>query len=274
MLPLLSLMQPHVQSHLALEACGSRPGARRKTTLFFRGAHSVDVRAQAVRARAWALRSLPKVDVKFSRGGPQGLDKSTKDFLTQHGYKGVRMPYSPGNYVNGMLHSDFCLLPRGDATNPGRRMVDAVAAGCVPVLVGDTLRPVLSKSLRYDAFTIRVDEAEFLRYPESTMAAALEAAAPRLPELRRALVEARNDLLLGYSSSPLELTSWLRTRGADLVLIEVGRAICPRTPASLTQCAPAAESTGATAATIARPLLSLLGAGPAAGMIANLSWPG
>ena len=43
---------------------------RRRTTLFFRGAHGTDPGAQAVRARAWALRELRSdgivVDIKYS----------------------------------------------------------------------------------------------------------------------------------------------------------------------------------------------------------------
>ena len=47
-----------------------------------------------------------------------------------------------------MLHSDFCALPRGDGANPGRRLVDAIAAGCIPLLLGDTLKPPLSAWLK------------------------------------------------------------------------------------------------------------------------------
>lgn len=97
-----------------------------------------------------------------------------------------------------MLHSDFCAIPRGDGTNPGRRLVDAVAAGCIPLLLGDTIRPPLSSLLRYADFSVRVPEAEFLRYPKAAVTDALSAATPRLAELRRNLIRARDELLLGY----------------------------------------------------------------------------
>ena len=88
---------------------------------------------------------------------------------------------------------------------------------------------------RYSNFSLRVPEAEFLRYPVDAMRDALAAAAPRLPALRRAMVRARAELLLGYGLSPLD-RDVTPTRGADLVLIEVGRTLCPRTPASLSYC--------------------------------------
>ena len=34
--------------------------------------------------------------------------------------------------AHGMLHSDFCALPRGEGANPGRRLIDAVAAYARP----------------------------------------------------------------------------------------------------------------------------------------------
>ena len=74
-----------------------------------------------------------------------------------------------------MLHADFCALPRGDGTNPGRRLVDAVASGCVPLLIGDAMRPPLSAFLRYETFSVRV--------PSLTQRSALP--------LKRVAVEAR-----------------------------------------------------------------------------------
>jgi hypothetical protein len=126
------------------------------------------------------------VDVKFTRGGPK-LSSSARTAL---GGKDVRMPYntdlyaqgmllrgmqvlttapSPHRYAQGMLRADFCVLPRGDEADPGRRLLDAVAAGCVPMIIGDTIRLPLAPLIAYKNFTVRVPESEFLRDPHAAV---------------------------------------------------------------------------------------------------------
>jgi len=68
-----------------------------------------------------------------------------------------------------MLRADFCVLPRGDEANPGRRLLDAVAAGCVPMIIGDTIRLPLAPLIAYKNFTVRVPESEFLRDPHAAV---------------------------------------------------------------------------------------------------------
>ena len=92
-----------------------------------------------------------------------------------------------------MTHSDFCILPRGDDPSPGRRLVDAVAAGCVPMIIGDHIILPLGKLLPYESFTVRVSESEFVRYPKTTIEEALAKAVPQLASLRRSLMHARGE---------------------------------------------------------------------------------
>ena len=239
MLPLLSLMGPKIYPRLAYEACprGGGAAARRSTSLFFRGAHGTGEAAQAVRAKLSQLRSLPKVDVKFTRGGPTKLLPRTKEVLTAAGHRDVRLPYNTLTYASGMLHSDFCLLPRGETTNPGRRFIDAVAAGCIPFLIGDAIRPPLSSLLAgaLANFTVRLSESEFTRYPTTAVTDTLKEAVPRLGALRKALLAAREDLLLATGTSPLA-GNMSDAHGADLVLLEAGRTFCPRTPTTFKAC--------------------------------------
>jgi hypothetical protein len=68
-----------------------------------------------------------------------------------------------------MLRADFCVLPRGDEANPGRRLLDAVAAGCVPMIIGDTIRLPLAPLIAYKNFSVRVPESEFLRDPHAAV---------------------------------------------------------------------------------------------------------
>lgn len=129
---------------------------------------------------------MPGADIKFSVGGPplNGLSAAVKSRLASYGWtKDVRMPYNAEATASGMAHADFCLLPLGDDAlriNPGRRLIDAVAAGCVPILIGDALKPPFSSLLSYDAFSLRIAESEFLRYPRSAVGDALEKAVLRL----------------------------------------------------------------------------------------------
>ena len=109
------------------------------------------------------------MDVKFTRGGPK-LSSSARTAL---GGKDVRMPYNTDLYTQGMLRADFCVLPRGDEANPGRRLLDAVAAGCVPMIIGDTIRLPLAPLIAYKNFTVRVPESEFLRDPHAAVSEVL-----------------------------------------------------------------------------------------------------
>jgi len=244
MLPLLSLMNPSVHPKLTSEACprggpgvSAAPVKRRSTLLFYRGAHGTSDQSQEVRARLWELRTMAGADIKFSRGGPVALKPSIQQRMKSLGWSGrmVTMPFNTHATAYGMLHSDFCAIPRGEGPNPGRRLVDAVAAGCVPLLLGDNLRPPLSSLLKYTDFTVRVPEAEFLRYPKGAVSDALAAATPRLAELRRNLIRARDELLLGYGDAPIP-TNFSAAKGADLVLLKAGQAFCPRSPATFRSC--------------------------------------
>ncbi|KAL1530954.1 hypothetical protein AB1Y20_001845 [Prymnesium parvum] len=248
MMPLLSLLQPKAWAKLRAEACRAGEPRRRKTLMFFRGAHGTKEAAQAVRARVWQLRKEKGADIRFSKGGAGKLAQSTQTYLKSVGWaKDVRLSYNPAAYAAGMLRSDFCLLPRGEVASPGRRLSDALAAGCIPIFIGDALKPPLSRRLthregggsgelvRYNNFSLHVSESEFLRYPQQTISEAIESALPRLGALRLRLLQAREELLLGFGDNPLNATF---TRGADLVLLEAGRQICPRTPSTLRTCFP------------------------------------
>ena len=181
-----------------------------------------------------------KIDIKYSKGGPVTLSTSIRERMKSMGWSGkdVRMPFDPHITAHGMLHSDFCIMPRGDqGTNPGRRFVDAVAAGCIPLLIGDTLKAPLSSFIKHSDYTVRVPEAEFLRYPKGAVTEAINMAVPKLAELRRNLIRARDELLLGYGDAPLGIGNFSAAKGVDLVLLKAGQLYCPRSPATFKTCA-------------------------------------
>jgi len=249
-LPLPPLATLAVQLQTARQMCGAAAARRRPTSLFFRGLHAKSHEAQELRARLWTLRQLPGAAVKFTRGGSASLEPDTRRWLVAQGWSGgSAVPFNAYAYARAALRSDFCVVVRGDGQNAGRMLVDAVAAGCVPLVIGDkTVLPFRKRQggpLPYADFTVGVDELEYMRYPAETVRKALEEAAPRLPQLRAALLAARERLLLGYGDAPLRYNMSL-ARGADTLLRAVGQLICPRNPASLSSCIGEQAGTGAT----------------------------
>ena len=237
-LPLAPLASMEVRTRVTQQACSPR---RRRYTLFFRGAHARGHNqrgdSQEIRSRLWALRALNRSSIKFVRSarGPT-LRPEVQRWLREHGWtKDIRLAYNTMTYVSGVLHSDFCIVIRGDSDSAARQLVDAVAGGCVPVVVGDKVALPFSRSLRYGNFTVRVGESDFLRDPLSTVRAALDAAAPRLKQLRANVAAAREGLLLAFGSAPRP-DNMTAARGADLALLELGRTVCPRAPSTLRAC--------------------------------------
>ena len=179
------------------------PDGVRRRAVFFRGPES-DSEAQQLRARLWALRAYPGADVKFTVGGGGRLDSDVRSWLGKNGWaKDIRVPLSADAGASGALHADFCVVVKGDhKLQPVQDLTDAVAAGCVPILLGVNPKDLpLPKALDYSTFTLTIDDLEFRRYPLETAKTALEAAAPKLPELRKALAIARDGIVLGYGAA-------------------------------------------------------------------------
>jgi hypothetical protein len=239
-LPLAPLTSLLIRDQTTKAACGPSAGRRRSYSIFFRGAHAKAHDAQELRARLWELRGLPGASIKFTRGGASTLEPSTRAWLASRGWdKDVRVTFSAGSYAYAAARSDFCVVVRGDGQNAGRMLVDAVTAGCVPLVIGDkTFLPFRKRHgglLPYSDFTVTVDETEFMRFPAETVQRALAGAVGRLPALRRALLGARESLLLGYGEAPLRYNMTLAA-GADTILRSVGMHLCPRNPVSLRSC--------------------------------------
>jgi hypothetical protein len=64
----------------------------------------------------------------------------------------------------------------------------------------------------------------------------LRTALPHLGALRRALLGARDQLLLGTGTGPLAANHTATAHGSDLALLAAGRTFCPRAPATFKAC--------------------------------------
>ena len=73
--------------------------------------------------------------------------------------------FSAPKYAAELRHSRYCIHFRGDTTT-SRRVFDAVAAGCVPVLVSDGVHLPFHTTLDYNSFTVTLAESTFLQGPD------------------------------------------------------------------------------------------------------------
>jgi hypothetical protein len=64
------------------------------------------------------------------------------------------------DYAKAMYTSKYCFCPRGDDSSSGR-LFDAVAAGCVPIIVSDALVVAFAGSVDWESFTLRLPECAF-----------------------------------------------------------------------------------------------------------------
>jgi hypothetical protein len=55
--------------------------------------------------------------------------------------------YARAEYVSALLNSRFCLHLQGDTTT-SRRLFDAIAAGCIPVIIADGVNLPFSSQVR------------------------------------------------------------------------------------------------------------------------------
>ena len=74
-------------------------------------------------------------------------------------------------WLSDFQNSKYCLIVRGD--NPTTRsLFTAIRLGCMPLIVSDALpmyQPIFRSLLRYQDFSIVVDEAAFLLQPAATL---------------------------------------------------------------------------------------------------------
>jgi hypothetical protein len=87
-------------------------------------------------------------------------------------------------YQQQLYQSEFCIVARGYRVwTP--RLLDAVWAGCVPVIVADGYQLPLARYLNWDTFSVRVAEADV-----PNLKTLLTQRLPDVPVLRAHLLEA------------------------------------------------------------------------------------
>ena len=103
-------------------------------------------------------------------------------------------------YARALLKATFCLCPAGDVASPGQRLFDAIAAGCVPILLGvDRAALPFGRQLDYARFAGFVSRPGFLKDPAFAIETVVHKLTPQLEPMRRALADARHSLVYGVS---------------------------------------------------------------------------
>ena len=127
-------------------------------------------------------------------------------------------------YARSMLKSKFCLCPAGDVgVSPGQRLYDAIAAGCVPILLGvDAKQLPLAKQIDYKKFTASLSKQGFTKDPVYAIESIIHRLEPNHPNMLRALADARGRLLYGTSDDgyPIVQSSRNFSEAAGMLLRE------------------------------------------------------
>jgi hypothetical protein len=116
-------------------------------------------------------------------------------------------------YAAGMAESTYCWVPRGD--NPtSRRMFDALAAGCIPVVVSDDIARYLPFrwAIEWRSMILQVPEAVFNSDPEGVADAVLALPHKVVASLRARMDGARTSILWNDRPEPREACA---TEGRD-----------------------------------------------------------
>ena len=124
-------------------------------------------------------------------GTPRG--QATRESFQRIAYEeGVYLAYSGKrfadvNYPDVMARSVFCFVPRGDSPT-SRRLYDAMAAACVPVIVSDDWSGAtlpFHELIPWEVFVVRVSERDWNENPRATLERLREMPARELAERQR-----------------------------------------------------------------------------------------
>lgn len=138
-----------------------------------------------LRSRLHVIQHLERVDIGILQGGA-GFNFDEMEAVKREAFR--------ERYRTAMLSSTFCFHIKGD-TPTSRRFFDAVAAGCIPVVISDGMKQNLAFPWRvqYDDAAVHVAEDEWLASPELVVERLriLETNTDSIQRMRRMLSAAR-----------------------------------------------------------------------------------
>lgn len=196
----------------AAATVATRRRRRSPNSIFFQGSFQA---AYNLRRHFAALQELPGAHI---HDVPRGCDRANTSGHAE-ACASARLRGSRLHTARGMLSHEFCLVPRGDTPSSGR-LFAALACRCIPIVVSNKFQqhyPFRSTG-RYDAWTVSVNEGEFMRSPKAAIEASIVNAKSRMAQIRAAMETASVELLYDSPSS----------RVAENLLSEWGQHCAPR----------------------------------------------
>lgn len=194
--PLAALQTAAVRASTDDEACARRR-VERKIMLFFRGSLGSTADSQALRVRLLMLRQISGV-VATLVGSEHWQTKASEYAAQMHLSTSRLRRMDAEQYAKLMLSSQFCACPVGDIATPGQRLYDAIAAGCVPIVIGTNADALpFARQVDYSKFAGFISRSAFLKDPVYAFEGMIHKLTPALPAMRRALADARHHLLYG-----------------------------------------------------------------------------
>ena len=191
-----SIAVPYVVSHPSWLVAAELPPTSRTTLLFFRG-HLPRSSIDTKNVRRYLMQSL---------AGQQGVVIEAATAIKNASYQ----PHEA--YLRRMIQSTFCLAPRGD-TASSRRVYEAIAAGCIPVIIADDLNLPFEKRLKYTDFSVRFTEKFALRQPLAMLKQLREMPLSKVQAMQASLMKARPSFLWHTDPS--------RPSAVDQILVEL-----------------------------------------------------
>ena len=135
-------------------------------------------------------------------GYPEDFTRHSLSGLGKHGiFVSHKHAQTTEQYKDELQNSKFCLILRGDDPHTSR-FYDALAAGCIPVIISDGFHLVVApfaKQINYESFTITIPESMWHMGPNADIWGSLHFVfnMPSNDRVRllRALVRHRKSLL-------------------------------------------------------------------------------
>ena len=97
-------------------------------------------------------------------------------------------------YLQNLLRSRFCFAPRGD-TASAKRLYEAIAAGCIPIVVSDKLRLPFESQVDWPAFSLRYKERDVADDPRRVLRDVQAMPTARIDAMRQRLLAVRHMFL-------------------------------------------------------------------------------
>jgi hypothetical protein len=97
-------------------------------------------------------------------------------------------------YLQNLMRSRFCFAPRGD-TASAKRLYEAIAAGCIPVIISDKLQLPFQRQMSWESMSLRYSEQAVAKDPRIVLRDVKAMSPARLAAMQKNLLAVRHMFL-------------------------------------------------------------------------------